>query len=225
MIGWNFPSNGGGAINGVADSGVEIFRGKEIPSLAREICQNSLDAAIDEKSAVTVEFQRYNITPKDIPDVQSFKRVLEACLAFWTGKSEKTVAFIRQAIYKLKGSAVSSVLRISDFNTTGLAEPFNYRAMTGWNTLTKINGGAIKSDDKAGNFGIGKNAPRRQWLSWYLSTSTLGVSRQVLATTARRKGICLFQISPRWTKFISESKGAPTFLFTASMAAKLGKRN
>lgn len=157
MIGWNFPSNGGGVINGVADSGVEIFRGKEIPSLAREICQNSLDAAIDEKSAVTVEFQRYEVTPKDIPDVQSFKRVLEACLAFWTGKSEKTVAFIRQAILKLKSS--SSVLRISDFNTTGLAEPFNYRAMTGWNTLTKINGGAIKSDDKAGNFGIGKNAP------------------------------------------------------------------
>lgn len=159
MIGWNFPSNVGGAINGVADSGVEIFRGKEIPSLAREICQNPLDAAIDEKSTVTVEFQRYNITPKDIPDVQSFKKVLDACLAFWTGKSEKTVAFIRQAIYKLKGSAVSSVLRISDFNTTGLAEPFNYRALTGWNTLTKINGGAIKSDDKAGNFGIGKNAP------------------------------------------------------------------
>lgn len=49
MIGWNFPSNGGGAINGVANSGVEIFGGKEIPSLAREICQNSLDAAIDEK--------------------------------------------------------------------------------------------------------------------------------------------------------------------------------
>lgn len=156
MIGWNFPSNGGGAINGVADSGVEIFRGKEIPSLAREICQNSLDAAINEKSAVTVEFQRYEVTPKDIPDVQGFMRVLKACLAFWTGKSEKTETFIRQAILKLKSS--SAVLRISDFNTTGLAEPFNYRAMIGWNTLTKINGGAIKSDDKAGNFGIGKNA-------------------------------------------------------------------
>lgn len=48
MIGWNFPSNGGGQINGIADSGIEIFRGKEIPSLSREICQNSLDAAINE---------------------------------------------------------------------------------------------------------------------------------------------------------------------------------
>ena len=157
MIGWNFPSNGGGAINGVADSGVEIFRGKEIPSLAREICQNSLDAAIDENSAVTVEFQRCEISAKDIPAVQDFKGILQACLKFWSKKSDKTEAFIKEAILKLKGS--SAVLRISDFNTTGLAEPFNPRSMTGWNTLTKINGGAIKSEDKAGNLGIGKNAP------------------------------------------------------------------
>ena len=158
MTGWNFPSNGGGAINGIADSGIEIFRGKEIPSLAREICQNSLDAALDENSAVTVEFQRCEISPKDIPGVQAVKNIFQACLDFWAKKSAKTEAFIREAIYKLK-SFQTAVLRISDFNTTGLAAPFDARAMQGWNTLTKINGGAIKSSDKAGNFGIGKNAP------------------------------------------------------------------
>ena len=158
MVGWNFPSNGGGAINGVADSGIEIFRGKEIPSLAREICQNSLDAVNDESKPVTVEFQRHEINSTDFPDVRSFQMILKACLNFWNKKSEKTEAFIKQANLKLRSSQ-TAVLRISDFNTTGLAEPFNSRAMTGWNTLTKINGGAIKSDDKAGNFGIGKNAP------------------------------------------------------------------
>lgn len=158
MTGWNFPSNGGGTINGIADSGIEIFRGKEIPSLAREICQNSLDAALDENSAVLVEFQRCEISPKDIPGVQAVKHVFQACLDFWAKKSAKTEAFIREAIFKLKSSQ-TAVLRISDFNTTGLAEPFDARAMQGWNTLTKINGGAIKSSDKAGNFGIGKNAP------------------------------------------------------------------
>ena len=158
MPGWNFPSNGGGAINGVADSGIEIFRGKEIPSLAREICQNSLDAAIDENSAVVVEFERYEIAPKDIPGVWDVVSTFQACLDFWSAKSDKTENFIKEANVKLKSSQIS-VLRISDFNTTGLAEPFNPRSMQGWNTLTKINGGAIKSEDKAGNFGIGKNAP------------------------------------------------------------------
>lgn len=158
MPDWNFPSNGGGAINGVADSGIEIFRGKEIPSLAREICQNSLDAAIDENSAVTVEFERYEIAPKDIPGIWDVVSTFQSCLDFWAKQSDKTENFIKEANVKLKSSQIS-VLRISDFNTTGLAEPFNARSMQGWNTLTKINGGAIKTEDKAGNFGIGKNAP------------------------------------------------------------------
>jgi len=158
MTGWNFPSNGGGQINGVADSGIEIFRGKEIPSLAREICQNSLDAAINENSAVSVEFERCEIAPKDIPGIWDVMSTFQACLDFWAKQSDKTKTFIQEAIVKLKSSQIS-VLRISDFNTTGLVEPFDARSMQGWNTLTKINGGAIKSEDKAGNFGIGKNAP------------------------------------------------------------------
>ena len=44
---WNFPSNNYGQIFGIADSGVETFKGTTIKSLAREICQNSLDAALD----------------------------------------------------------------------------------------------------------------------------------------------------------------------------------
>ena len=67
MIGWNFPSNGGGQICGVADSGIQTFTGKEILSLAREVCQNSLDAAINENSAVTVEFYLHEIFANDIP--------------------------------------------------------------------------------------------------------------------------------------------------------------
>lgn len=41
---WNFPSNNHGQIFGIADSGVETFNGTPIKSLAREICQNSIDA-------------------------------------------------------------------------------------------------------------------------------------------------------------------------------------
>ena len=44
---WNFPSNNYGQIFGIADSGVETFKGTPIKSLAREICQNSLDAALE----------------------------------------------------------------------------------------------------------------------------------------------------------------------------------
>lgn len=35
---WNFPSNNHSQIIGIADSGVEMFKGTPIKSLAREIC-------------------------------------------------------------------------------------------------------------------------------------------------------------------------------------------
>ena len=41
---WNFPNNGGGQIKSISDAGIETFTGTEIQSLAREICQNSLDS-------------------------------------------------------------------------------------------------------------------------------------------------------------------------------------
>ena len=43
---WNFPGNQDGQIKGVADAGIENFNGTELSSLARENCQNSLDAAL-----------------------------------------------------------------------------------------------------------------------------------------------------------------------------------
>ncbi|QXM06731.1 hypothetical protein [Crassaminicella indica] len=46
-IGWNFPSNNFGQLNGISEAGIETFRGSPYSSLAREICQNSLDAILD----------------------------------------------------------------------------------------------------------------------------------------------------------------------------------
>ena len=157
MIGWNFPSNDFGQIRGIADAGIQTFTGKEISSLAREICQNSLDAAIDKNSVVTVDFKLHEIFSADIPDRDAYKKILQRCRNFWENNA-KTATFIDAAIRQIN-LPKTSVLRISDFNTTGLAEPFNPRAQNGWNTLTKIDGGATKSGDAAGSFGIGKNAP------------------------------------------------------------------
>ena len=156
MIGWNFPSNGGGQIRGIADAGIETFTGKKISSLARETCQNSLDAAIDDP-VVTVEFYRHEIDTRNIPGFDEYKNFLQACLDYWFDNPQ-TKNFLDAAIRQIN-FAKTSVLRISDFNTTGLDEPFNPQAKDGWNTLTKIDGGATKSGDKAGSFGIGKNAP------------------------------------------------------------------
>ena len=65
---WNFPSNNYGQIFGIADSGVETFKGTPIKSLAREICQNSLDAALENGEPTRIEFKTFEIDPHKIPD-------------------------------------------------------------------------------------------------------------------------------------------------------------
>ena len=63
---WSFPSNNYGQINGIADSGVETFKGTPIKSLAREICQNSLDAHRENSEATRIEFKTFDIETKNI---------------------------------------------------------------------------------------------------------------------------------------------------------------
>ena len=65
---WSFPSNSDGLIFGIADSGVETFKGTPIKSLAREICQNSIDANLENGQPTRIEFELFDLPVKDIPD-------------------------------------------------------------------------------------------------------------------------------------------------------------
>ena len=48
---WDFPLKGTGNEQSYTNSGIELFKGKELmENLAREICQNSLDAKIPGRS-------------------------------------------------------------------------------------------------------------------------------------------------------------------------------
>lgn len=166
MARWNFPGNQDGQVKGVADAGIENFNGTELSSLARENCQNSLDAALNDSNPdVLVEFERYFVPKKQIPGIMEYRNILKKCKAFWDrSKSEKAKLFLKDAIKEAEKEN-TFLLRISDYNTTGLSDPytqsddpFNF-SFDGWNALIKIDGGANKGDDKAGAFGIGKSAP------------------------------------------------------------------
>lgn len=163
---WNFPGNQDGQIKGVADAGIENFNGTELSSLARENCQNSLDAALDDNNPeVLVEFERYFVHDNQIPGIEEYRKILSKCKNFWdASKSEKAKTFLKRAVEQANHES-GFMLRISDYNTTGLSDPyiepgdqFNF-SFDGWNALIKIDGGANKGDDKAGAFGIGKSAP------------------------------------------------------------------
>lgn len=75
-ISWNFPGNQDGQIKGIADAGIENFNGTELSSLARENCQNSLDAALDDNNPkVLVEFERYFVHDNQIPGIEEYRKI------------------------------------------------------------------------------------------------------------------------------------------------------
>ena len=156
---WNFPHNGYGQVRGVSDAGIETFTGTEIQSLAREICQNSLDAAVEGSNAtVRVDFEQYRIPSSGILGYEQYASKIKKAYDYWSKKnSEKTIKVLTKALNSIN-KPNANVLRISDFNTTGLSHPYE-DSDEGWNALTKLDGGATKTGDKAGAFGIGKNAP------------------------------------------------------------------
>ncbi len=157
-IGWNFPSNNYGTLNGIGEAGIETFKGTPYRSLAREICQNSLDARMSEDKPVIVEFSYCEIPMSVVWGYGELKDAIENCLDFWKKqKNKKTVDFFRKAVKVIRQETIP-ILRISDFHTTGLlgsAQDYN----TPWQNLVKASGVSDKGDGLGGSFGIGKSAP------------------------------------------------------------------
>ena len=148
---WSFPSSNGGEKRGLNDSGIETFNDNPIKSLAREICQNSLDAVISGQRAI-VEFNTFTLDKIDFPDVYGFTEILEKCLDYSKNNvNHKTPLFFETALTRINKDKIK-MLRISDFNTTGLKG-------SDWNNLVNSSGSSEKEEGKGGSFGIGKNAP------------------------------------------------------------------
>ena len=154
-IDWNFPLNDSGEDDGLNNPGIETFKNSPIISLAREICQNSLDAK-DKSSIAPVEihFTRIDLPRNDFPNLESFIGRLEACKAF-NVKDQKVKKFIDAAL-EITARDRIPCFKISDFNTTGLTGVGERDS--DWYKLTKKVGGSDKPDG-LGSFGIGKFAP------------------------------------------------------------------
>lgn len=161
MSDWFFPSRGYGATEGPANPALEMFKGEPIRAMAREICQNSLDAKKNNGKPVRIEFENIWIKPATkFPGISEMQNILNKCRLFWKEeKDEKALKFISDASKSISGTGLF-VLRISDYNTTGLKGAFSNDKITPWKSLVQGNAFSVKNTDSAaGSFGIGKAAP------------------------------------------------------------------
>lgn len=201
MIKWRFPSNDYGEQNGINDNGVAIFRGTPLESLAREICQNSLDAARvigndengnEKKAKAIVEFAAYEISTDEIPEKDLLIDIYSRCVKYWGDQeTSATKDFFNKALKSIKEKNIP-VLRISDFNTTGLLGSQKERG-TDWVNLTKSSGVSDKKSTAGGSFGIGKYAP--------FACSSLST---VFYSTYDSEGVCASQGVARLVTFERE---------------------
>lgn len=158
---WKFLSRGFGETEGYSNGSIAEFKGNPLQALAREVCQNSLDAADGSGKPVIVEFQTSTMRIDDFPGMKYMRKVIDACADYWkTNGDINTSTFLKQAKQCLKSNTFT-VLRISDYNTTGVKGAFSDEAITPWGSLVKGNAFSVKTDmsNAAGSYGIGKAAP------------------------------------------------------------------
>lgn len=161
MIGWSFPSRNNGDIEGFSNPALEWFKGSPLRALAREVCQNSLDAQYEEDEPVRIEFKKEFISTSSFPGMTELQNILLKCRSFWPEEgNEKTHTFINTALRDLRDGKIC-VLRVSDFNTKGLEGPYSSHGITPWVSLVKGTAFSVKASGKtaAGSYGIGKAAP------------------------------------------------------------------
>lgn len=155
---WRFPIGDGGKIRGCSSGDDELFKKMPYALFGREILQNSIDVVQSDEEAVRVVFEEFVISTKEIPGIEQYKKQVELCKEYFKF-SQENLDFCERILSKLNSSKIN-VLRISDFNTSGLRgierktlENNNFLAITK-GTGVSIKPGVVS----AGSKGVGKNA-------------------------------------------------------------------
>lgn len=150
---WYFPGGKDLQMESGSNASLEMFKDNPLDSLAREICQNSLDAGIEgSNKPVRVEFTSFKVKAENIPGYLELRyEIIDKAMKQWPNE-QKTMSMLRKMDKLLKQKYVN-VLKISDYNTTGLRKE-------NWKSLIEQVGSSVKKDSSsAGSFGIGKGAP------------------------------------------------------------------
>lgn len=154
--GWYFPDNKGGQDEGFENQGINQFKMSPYGKLAREIIQNSYDAKLKgENIKVKVEFRLVKMDKNRIPNLESIKESINASAEYFP-EAERLEKFRQVANEKFESDTID-VLKISDYNTTGLVG-IEKRLKSAWYGLIKSSGNSTKSGVTGGSYGSGKHA-------------------------------------------------------------------
>ena len=164
---WDFPFRGTGNQQGSNNAAITMFAGSGVmDGLAREVCQNSLDAKdrdLGDDVPVKVKFSLSYIDRDSYEVFSGYETALDGCFDYWENHPDRNQAlddFLNTKRAYLNQTSIP-VLTMSDYNTIGLegVNPLPGQKSY-WNLLANTEGLSGKQDDSSGgSFGIGKFAP------------------------------------------------------------------
>lgn len=181
---WCFSNLGNGDKVGVNNAGIGQFKKNPYIGLAKEILQNVIDAKDpNSQGPVRASFEMINISHDDLPDPKRLSEVIKKCYDYYhNGDDGIKMGILKEAaILHLDNSSYIPVLKISDYNTTGLTGVHEEKE-SNWTGLVREVGSTNKGHGMSGSFGVGKFAP--------FNFSSI---RTILYSTKNIDGDCAFQ--------------------------------
>ena len=130
-----------------------IFNKSDDP--IREIIQNSMDAVLDTDYPVSIEIELLSWQFKDIPGHEVIRRAMRAII---DQNNDDKLAKWRETLSDYLKKDHINVLRISDYNTTGLSGWDHQKGTTAF-SLLQAEGTSHGDRARGGSFGFGKYAP------------------------------------------------------------------
>ncbi len=155
MFRWNFPEYHGYKNEGINAAEIDN-RESPLQTFVREICQNSVDASTE--FPVTVEFSVFDLSTSAFPDRDSLYHTLSCCKE--VGETYKyNRGVLKEFDKRIKSLSCDKIrmLRVSDFNTTGLLGS-DVKGPSPWNNVTTSTGVSDKSRGSSGSHGRGKDS-------------------------------------------------------------------
>lgn len=156
-IKWRFPGNNYSNTTSLEDASISTFMKDPMASLAREICQNSIDAKLDNcDEPVVVEFKSFYLKRENVPGIEDLTKQVSNCMDFWSAKETPTTKLLKEMTKSIQNEEFLC-LRISDFNTKGL-QNIDKLYDSSWSNLIHGSGVSEKGKTSGGSKGIGKFA-------------------------------------------------------------------
>lgn len=160
---WYFSKAGIGDSVGINDTGIGMFKRQPYKGLIKEVLQNAIDAKdpnLINQEPVKVEFKLVYVDVLEIPGYEKLRDVIHRCHQYYPNADdgEKLEILDKAAEKYLEFPAIVPVLKISDYNTTGLTG-VHAKKGTNWTGLVRERGATNKSNAASGANGVGKFAP------------------------------------------------------------------